>query len=112
MTSPVRFDGRAPQSRMICSAKSRVRSTRLTSAFSLKPSALQFRLAARQLPIGRDVLFPSLRHNIRWQLGGGRRFVPAGGFQPVADELLVERRRIFSDCVLIGGPEARGIGRE
>ena len=44
--------------------------------------------------------------------GPGARLVPAERLAVVADELLVERRLWAAGRVLVGGPEARGVGRE
>src|SRR5690606_1244993 len=46
------------------------------------------------------------------QARGRRGLVPVLGFQPVAHELLVERRRADADAIAVGRPEARGIRRQ
>ena len=67
---------------------------------------------AREPFVRFDVLFARANNHIVGQCRRRAVFVPGGRFQPVADELLVERRLALARTVLIGRPEARAVGRE
>src|SRR5262245_38206869 len=58
------------------------------------------------------VLLGGLREHVRRQARRGMLLVPGLGLQPVAHDLLVERRRAHADLVLGRGPEARRVRRE
>src|SRR5258706_14300283 len=58
------------------------------------------------------ILLARPRDDIVRQLRRRRLFLPRLGFEPVAHELLVERRRVRADLVFIRPPEARRIGRQ
>src|SRR6266481_4323638 len=69
-------------------------------------------LLPAQALVGFDVLGSCALHH----LGGQRRrwavLVPAALLQPVAHELLVERRLAAAGLVTVGGPEARAVRRQ
>src|SRR6185369_15967037 len=62
--------------------------------------------------VGFDVFGAGAGDDVGGEGGGWAAFVPAGGFQPVADELFVERRLAVARFVLVGGPEAGAVGGE
>ena len=51
-------------------------------------------------------------HDLLGQLRGRAGLVPARGLEPVADELLVERRLRAAGMILVAGPVARAVRRE
>src|SRR5262245_56416703 len=59
-----------------------------------------------------QVLLPSFLDDIRGQRRRWAVLVPCRRFQPVANELLVERRLTLSSRVQVAGPEARAVGRQ
>src|SRR5262245_23429177 len=63
----------------------------------------------RQPLIRLQVLLARLIHHLYREGRRGTVLVPAGGLQPVAHELLVERRWIAAGAVLVGRPEARAV---
>src|SRR5258708_2397889 len=56
-----------------------------------------------------QILSSRLAHHFSRQLRRFATLVPAGRFQPVAHELLVERRRADADLILIFRPESRAV---
>src|ERR1700676_486819 len=58
------------------------------------------------------VLGASCRDDFGRQLGAGRGFRPADAFEVIANKLFVERGLRAAGLVLVGGPEAGGIGSE
>ena len=69
--------------------------------------------SARQSLQRFQVLFARALHDFLGQLGAGRGAVPGlDRLQVIAEELLVEARLRAAWAVIIGGPEARAVGRE
>ncbi len=69
-------------------------------------------LPPRQPLIRFHIFRGSFLHDIGGQHRAGRSFIPRQRFEIIADELLVEAGLAFAGRVLVGGPEARGIGRQ
>ena len=59
-----------------------------------------------------DIFGSRLCHDILGQSWRRARLVPAGGLEPVADELLVERRLRTAGPIRIDRPVPRAVGRE
>src|SRR4051794_11403066 len=59
-----------------------------------------------------DIFRPRAFSDFGGQFRRGAVLVPAGSLQPVANELLVERRRTAAGLVLIRRPEPRAVRRE
>jgi hypothetical protein len=55
---------------------------------------------------------PGSRNYAVRQFRGLAILVPGRRFQPIADELLVERRRVLAGGILIDRPEARAVRRQ
>src|SRR5262249_25655689 len=64
---------------------------------------------SRQARVRLQVFVPGSRHDFFGHIRRRAVLVPAGGFQPVADELLVIGRRALANTVLIQRPEARTV---
>ncbi len=60
---------------------------------------------AGQPLVGFDIFVPGLGHDVVGQLGRRTVLVPVGRFQPVAHELLVERRLGAAGMIRVGRPE-------
>ena len=69
-------------------------------------------LLPRQPLVGFEVFGGGLGDDVGGEHGAGWGFVPVEGFEVVADELLVEAGLATAGGVLVGGPEARGVGGE
>ena len=59
--------------------------------------------------IGFKIFGPGADNDIFGQGRGGTVFVPGGGFQPFAEELLVERGLSSSRLIFVGWPEAGAV---
>src|SRR5437016_4452581 len=84
-----------------------------TRARTLRPGAREprvERLAGDPL-VSLDVLLAGAPDDVVRDRRRGRIAIPAGGRSPIAHKLLVKARLRAARLVLIGGPEARGIGR-
>ena len=66
----------------------------------------------REPLIGLDIFLPRLGNDIGRQGRRGAVLIPRRAFQPIPDELLVERRLASPGLVLVGRPEAGTVGRE
>src|SRR5690349_9126872 len=64
---------------------------------------------AGYLLVSLQIFLAGALDDLRRQLGRRAIFVPAGLFQPVADELLVERRRAGPRTILVDRPEAGAV---
>src|SRR5439155_8524230 len=59
-----------------------------------------------------DGLSAGVLHRLGGKVRAGGLFVPIEGFEVIADVLLVETGLIAAGGVVVGRPEARGVGRE
>src|SRR5215217_2781978 len=59
-----------------------------------------------------EVFVARVLHHVGGELGAGRFLVPGERLEPVAQVLLVEALLVAAFGVILGGPEARGVGRE
>src|SRR3954466_11371869 len=67
---------------------------------------------AGELAVGLEVAFTGAHDYFGGEFGGGGGFVPGLGFEVVADELFVEGGLVVAGFVVVGGPEAAGVGGE
>ena len=96
-----------------CPCGSRIPALGRIRTRALTPTALQparERLAG-ELLVGGHVALARRGHDVVGDRRRRRGLVPARAGGPVAHVLLVERRLAVPDLVLVGGPEARRVGR-
>src|ERR1017187_5504504 len=67
---------------------------------------------ARQALVSLAVLAAGLSDHLGPKPRRGRRPVPVEHIQVIAEALLVEAWRVRAGLVAVGGPEARGVGRQ
>src|SRR2546428_3354383 len=111
----VRAEGRSPEARAEW-IRGRLGCSTGAHEYSLEDDVgvgeVVVELDAREALEGRDVASACARDYGVGQLGAGVGLVPARLLAEVAHELLVEGRLRPAGRVAVGGPEARGVGRQ